>query len=311
MTAEHLAALWEAVADLPSFHHKLGFPKMGRWFSWNDSCHDQMPEFHATKMLLEHHLGNATDPDLDVTNTFDIDRAALAAAGKTPTPAAELAALKSIAGGMPLAFKLMSSSLQEHVKILYTVTNPCWDWYADQVKSVETPADGLTYSVRFAAGRWAKEPHLWRTIKHSLYDEKSLSFMGLPQDSTGPASTRVANKTLMLMWHILAHRGWSLSRHDVAPECFANVASSNPIEAQQGMASMRTSWRNLMMLEQRVHDVPAARQLWIDLDFAQSQAIRLMFTCFERDRWRPGSMAGRKLLSGLLCVLPDNKTVED
>jgi hypothetical protein len=67
----------------------------------------------------------------------------------------------------------------EHVKILYTVSNPCWDWYTDQVKSVKTPADGLRYSVQFAAGRWAKEPHLWQTIKHSLCDEQSLSFAGL------------------------------------------------------------------------------------------------------------------------------------
>ena len=99
VTSEHHDALWEAVAALPSFHQKLGFPKMGRWFSWNDSCHAQMPEFYATKMLLEHHLDNVEDPDLADVNTFDIDRAALAAAGKTPTPAAELAALKVSLGG--------------------------------------------------------------------------------------------------------------------------------------------------------------------------------------------------------------------
>ncbi len=139
VTAEHHDALWEAVAALPSFHQKLGFPKMGRWFSWNDSCHAQMPEFYATKMLLEHHLNNVKDPDLADAHTFDIDRAALAAVGKNPTAAAELAARKGLAGGMALAYKLMSSSLHQHVKILYTVSNPCWDWYTDQVESVKTP----------------------------------------------------------------------------------------------------------------------------------------------------------------------------
>ena len=66
-----------------------------------------------------------------------------------------------------------------------------------------------------------------------------------------------------------------------------------------------------MMLEQRLHDVPAARQLWDDLDFAKSQVVRLMFCLFERDRWRPGSKDGRKLMLGVFCLLPDNKIVED
>jgi hypothetical protein len=33
VTAEDHDALWQAVAALPSFHHTLGFSKMGRWFS--------------------------------------------------------------------------------------------------------------------------------------------------------------------------------------------------------------------------------------------------------------------------------------
>ncbi len=69
-----------------------------------------MPEFHATKMLLEHHLGNVQDPDLPGAHTFDIDHAALAAAGTSPTPAAELGALESLTGGMALAYQLMSST---------------------------------------------------------------------------------------------------------------------------------------------------------------------------------------------------------
>ena len=55
----------------------------------------------------------------------------------------------------------------------------------------------------------------------------------------------------------------------------------------------------------------AARQLWNDMDFLKSQPIRLLFSFFERDQWRPESTAGRKLLTGLLYVLPDSKIVED
>ena len=57
--------------------------------------------------------------------------------------------------------------------------------------------------------------------------------------------------------------------------------------------------------------VPAANQMWNDMDFVRSQPIRLLFCFFERDQWRATSVAGRKLLTGLLCVLPDNKIVED
>ena len=50
------SAVWDAVAELPTFCAKGSLPKMGRWFSWNQVAHEQMPEFWATKMLLEHHL---------------------------------------------------------------------------------------------------------------------------------------------------------------------------------------------------------------------------------------------------------------
>ena len=57
----------------------------------------KMSEFHATKMLFEHHLQNVPDPDL--ADTFDVDSEAVVVAGKAPTAAAEIQALKSIRGG--------------------------------------------------------------------------------------------------------------------------------------------------------------------------------------------------------------------
>ena len=95
--------------------------------------------------------------------------------------------------------------------------------------------------------------------------------MGLPQ-SLGVALAspdRSAHKVLMLAWHIVAHRGWSLSRHDVPPECFATVAFENRVDANRAMSAMKMAWKNLMMLEQRLRDVLADRQLWDDLDFAK------------------------------------------
>ena len=57
--------------------------------------------------------------------------------------------------------------------------------------------------------------------------------------------------------------------------------------------------------------MPAAEQLWSDIDFTRSMVIRTLFCFFERDQWRADSVAGRRLLTGLLCTLPDNKIVED
>ena len=40
----------------------LSMSKLGRWFSWQDCAHEQLPEFFASKMLLEDHVVDA-DPD--------------------------------------------------------------------------------------------------------------------------------------------------------------------------------------------------------------------------------------------------------
>ena len=55
-TVENQLEVWKQVATLPSCTQSLETPKLGRWFSWNGSAHDQMKEFHAMKMLLEFHL---------------------------------------------------------------------------------------------------------------------------------------------------------------------------------------------------------------------------------------------------------------
>jgi len=302
-------ALFEAVASLPSFHHKLSFPKLGRWLSWNNSAHEYMPEFTATKMLFEHHLGNQPDPD-DMS-TFNTDRDSIIAAGRAVNPRAELAALKNASGGLALAYKLMSSDLQVHVKILYTAAQACWDWYTDQVKHIKTASDGFQYSVQMAQGRWAWSPHLWLTISHCLYNATSLEFMSIPNFTDDPNVQQLAHKTLMLVWHLICNRAWSLTRHDCPPECYASVASASHVEAQATMDSMQADWKKVVMLEQRVHNLPAARLLWSDIDSVKSRPIRLLFVFFERDQWHVESLAGRKLLAGLLWQLPDNKIVED
>ncbi len=55
MTEEDVRAVFGALAALPSFVSKASLPKLGRWFSWNAVCKEQLREFSALRMLLDHH----------------------------------------------------------------------------------------------------------------------------------------------------------------------------------------------------------------------------------------------------------------
>lgn len=242
----NLTAVWEAVAALPSFHKKQSLPKQGRWFSWNQSCEENLAEYFASRMIYEHHLGLEEDPDTLSADIFDIHRA-----GQQLSPQAELSALKKISGGISLAYKLMSGALRDHIRILSVCSKACWDFYTWHVLNIKRPADGMRWSLAMAEGKWAREPHLWATLNGALYNGESLRFMGF----TGSENPSLAQKTLSLTWHILSYRAWSLSRYDLPPDQFAHAASADPVEAGCAMASMRRAWEMLMMLEQR-REVP-------------------------------------------------------
>lgn len=62
----------------PSLHRQGTYPKMGRWFSWNQVACEQIDEFWILRMLLEHHLSPSSGPD-EASTAFD--EAALVEAG--------------------------------------------------------------------------------------------------------------------------------------------------------------------------------------------------------------------------------------
>ena len=195
-----LEAAWTAVAALDSFHKKLSLPKQGRWFSWKQSCEENLTEYWPSRMIYEHHLGpDSTDPDALSAHIFDIH-----SAGKQVSAQAELAALKKVSGGIQLAYNLMSTELRDHVRIMSRCTKACWDFYTSHVTKIKTPADGMRVALAMAGGQWAKDSHLWEALRLSLYDPSSLSFMGLSGLQHDPSN--LVQKTLMLGWHILSHR---------------------------------------------------------------------------------------------------------
>lgn len=244
-----LEAVWTAVAALDSFHKKQSLPKQGRWFSWNQSCEENLTEYWPSRMIYEHHLGpDSTDPDALSAHIFDIH-----SAGKQVSAQAELAALKKVSGGIQLAYNLMSTELRDHVRIMSRCTKACWDFYTSHVTKIKTPADGMRAALAMAGGQWAKDSHLWETLRLSLYDPSSLSFMGLSGLQHDPSN--LVQKTLMLGWHILSHRAWSLSRYDSPPDLFAHAASSDAALAERAMGCMQNAWEKLTALEQCRHQV--------------------------------------------------------
>ena len=53
------------LAECNTFHTKGTLPKLSRWFSWNDSCEEQLPEFRVLKLCLGYHYQDSKlDPDL-------------------------------------------------------------------------------------------------------------------------------------------------------------------------------------------------------------------------------------------------------
>ena len=156
--------------------------------------------------------------------------------------------MKQVDGGINLAYKLMSTALRDHCRLLLVASKACWDWYTHQVKHVKSPQDAIKYSVAMSEGKWMTEPHLWLSFQHTLRDRESLQYMGF-QSQTGDDGN-LPHKALMLVWHLVSHRAWSLSRHNVPPEQFAHAASSNPRVAARAMTQMKEAWGKLMLLEQ-------------------------------------------------------------
>jgi hypothetical protein len=206
-----------------------------------------------------------------------------------------------------LCYKLMSSDLLCHVKIIYVATKRCWSWYTEQVREVKTPQDNLKLVLAASQGRWAQDGHLGDTLRDTLSSPANLSYMGIEE-----GDTVLAERALMLAWHIVAHRAWSLAaRYERPPECYAGLLSGDRVRAEAAALQMQHSWAALMSLEQRRLHSASAQRLWNDIDFATSAPTRLLHIFFEREQYRVCCLRGLRLLRGMLEVLPDNKIVED
>jgi len=303
-TAEDRERLHNALPDLAvSFVGSQEMCKLGRWFSWNQCAEQQLQEFWVAKMIYEHFLDGAKDDDAAADAAFNN-----VLRDKHKTPQAELRALKSLSGGLGLAYKLMSAQCRQHARILQTVTRACWTWYASQVKDVKNPEDNLKDLAGSCRTGWVS---LRETIQFVCHNTANLEYMGLLEDGC----EEMLSRTLSLTLHLLGNRAWSiLVRCGGPPECYIGVlplAGTQEFNRQVVANMMQMHWKRLNLLEQARLINIIAQKLFDDIAFARSMPLRLMFCLFEREKFSCRSERGLHLLRGLLDHLPDNKIVED
>jgi hypothetical protein len=285
-----------------SFAAQNEAPKMGSWFSWMRTARAQIPEFHATKMLFESHVGGTVeDPEGSVVQIDDLE-----AATKARTPQEELRRMRSLGGGIKLAYQLMTSSMLAACKVMYVVTLMAWQWYAKQIELVKSPEDQIRYMLAQARG-WKRDKCSAATVGNALHSGVSLDYLGIED---GNAGDKYAKWTLSLTTRYLSHRSWSAAvRYNCCPECFACIFSADEEESNATAASMGRVWRKIVQFENVRHEFAHVRKLLGDLNLSMPQ--RMVMIAFERDKFGPTSQCGRKLLRGCLETLPDNKSVED
>ena len=217
----------------------------------------------------------------------------LLGAAQAKTPQAELVALKAANGGLRLAYRLMTTKLWQHAKILYIVTRACWSWYSRQVKRIRRPQDNLASTLAATQGRRHADRKLSETFRDALLDRWSLLYVGIPL-----GASLLSDRLLELTWALVGKRAWSLAaRCHGPPERYAGLLSSCVLAQRSAVDSLRADWKRLLSLEllrltSRVADRP-----WNDIHFVRSLPIHMIFVLFEAGKFEPGFLAG-KLWSG-------------
>ena len=236
----HCLSSHETGEDLPkgagwSWDTASEFPKMGSWFSWNRVANSQLKEWWLSKMSLEDHVHSCGDQDIDLDelNLPAVDGAVV------NDPVAELRKLKMSGSGLPLAEKLMTSDVLATAKCLFICTKAIWSHYTDLITTVQTPQDSLAEEVRLSS-KWTSAPHIFEMFRKATHVVENLTYMGV---SSGNAST-CGLMVVELTWNLAHHTIWSDAvRHSQAPECFADILSSNAEIANESGKRMQQCWK--------------------------------------------------------------------
>ena len=233
----HLSAedVFHEVCSVPGFQTKGTLPKLGRWFSWNQSHEESAREFRVFRMVLRHWLGSEAaklDPNeaAQARELAIAGRASQKSSGNKESLRSEFGRLKEkLGGGMKLAYYLMSDKLLVTVNILAAATRPTWTLYADTVKEVKTPDDTVKQTMKLQQS-WASDPHLVATA--AVLTECSNEVVRLFQDRDLSQFKDSGAKLFRLVTMLLKHRAWSFfKQYSAPPDCYAQLLGDSK-EAQ-------------------------------------------------------------------------------
>eukprot|EP00435_Cladocopium_sp_Y103_P055581 s524_g18.t1 len=228
--------VFDAICELPGFVTKGTLPKLSRWFSWNESCQEQVPEYRVLRMVLKHWLGREADkldPN-DAAQHRELQHAAKEtqkSAGTKETLRSEFSKLKqTLGGGLKLAYYLMSDRLLHFVRLISAATRPTWTWYADTVKSVKSAEDTVKQCTELAKS-WGSDKHLIQTA--AVLTMRSPEVVSLFTDPTLLPFTDTSDKLFRLVFNLLKRRAWSLGKqYSAPPDCYCALLGGSPSEAQ-------------------------------------------------------------------------------
>jgi len=158
--------VWRKLPTGDAFQSKGTLPKLSRWFSWNQSCEEQLPSWNILKLVLKYHFWEKDiDPDVAA------QKRELAAIAQMDDPKEEekvnvrkqFSLLKEkLGGGLKLALYCLSDRLWQQVQILQMVSRPTWTWYSASVRNMKNSQDHVERLMALAQ-YWQQDEHLQST----------------------------------------------------------------------------------------------------------------------------------------------------
>lgn len=301
-SVDDMEQLFDALAELDTVRNKKSCVKSGRWFSWMNSCEDHLPEWWATRMLLQsmHECEKSPDQHNQTGKTTFADLRKDDHDGS------------GAAGGLRLALRCQSWQCWFSIKALQIPGRVLWQWYSGTVKKIKTPLQGLKRTIDMSGDQWRYDSQfemLAKTLEDQTVLEEVLryhkeSFVHLGQKAIGALQDFSQD-----LWHyvlgLLGKRGSSLATYTSPPECYAYILDDSEDAAQDALTKMSEDWKTLILLEQSSNK--KCSDLASDLGLTVSKPMRLIFQLFSCARVD----AGKKLLTTLLKRFPDTKLIED
>ena len=216
-------------------------------------------------------------------------------------------------GGLKLALQCLSWKTWYGITVLKLADSSLWEWYANTVKVVKNPTQGLERCLESSVAGWMIDGQFQGLVgallqeasfeKVRIYGALSVQFLG-----EECAETELQN-FVDTFWHyvieLMGHRSRTMSKFSVGAEAYAKLLGNDGVAAADARCLMLSDWKCLWGMESSVNKDP--QELAADLRDAISKPLRLAMQLQETNR----PEEARDILKTLLIRLPDSKLVED